>query len=122
MLLSLRQRYGKKLGGADGDIGHVKDFYFNDQRWTIRYVVAETGSWLSWRLVLISPHVFEHLHEQGDCLLVNVTRQHIENSPGIEWHKPVLLQHQAYWHRVETRDVGHFSEAAPPPYVTASKQ
>jgi hypothetical protein len=30
MLRSLRQLYGKKLGASDGDIGHVKDFYFND--------------------------------------------------------------------------------------------
>ena len=56
MLLSLRQLYRKKLRASDGDIGHVEDFYFNDQQWAIRYVVADTGSWLSGRLVLISPH------------------------------------------------------------------
>ena len=43
MLRSLRQLYGKKLGASDGDIGHVNDFYFNDQQWTIRYIVADTG-------------------------------------------------------------------------------
>jgi hypothetical protein len=53
MLRSLRQLYGKKLGASDGDIGHVRDFYFNDQQWAIRYVVADTGSWLSGRLVLM---------------------------------------------------------------------
>ena len=58
MLLSLRQLYGKKLGASDGDIGHVEDYYFNDQQWAIRYVVADTGSWLSGRLVLISPRCF----------------------------------------------------------------
>ena len=81
MLLSLRHLYEKKLGASDGDIGHVEDFYFNDQQWAIRYVVADTGSWLSGRLVLISPHVFENLHQDGDCLLVNLTRQQTENSP-----------------------------------------
>ena len=59
MLLSLRQLYGKKLGASDGDIGHVRDFYFNDQQWAIRYVVADTGLWLSGRLVLISPKRFD---------------------------------------------------------------
>src|SRR5205823_8119267 len=81
MLRSLGQLYGKKLGASDGDIGHVRDFYFNDQQWTIRYVVADTGSWLSGRLVLISPHVFENLHQSGDCLLVNLTRQQIKTVP-----------------------------------------
>src|SRR5205814_7025091 len=65
MLRSLGQLYGKKLGASDGDIAHVRDFYFNDQQWAIRYVAADTGSWLSSRLVLISPHVFENLHQDG---------------------------------------------------------
>src|SRR5207247_11212781 len=97
MLLSLRQLYGKKLGASDGDIGHVRDFYFNDQQWAIRYVVADTGSWLSGRLVLISPHAFGNLHQNGDCLLVNLTWQQIEHSPAIESHKPVSRQYHAYW-------------------------
>jgi hypothetical protein len=46
MLRSLRQLHGKNRGGFDGDIGHVKNFYFNDQQWAICYVVADTGSWL----------------------------------------------------------------------------
>jgi uncharacterized protein YrrD len=121
MLRSLRQLYGKKLGASDGDIGHVRDFYFNDQQWAIRYVVVDTGSWLSGRLVLISPHVFENLHQGGDCLLVNLTRQQIENSPAIESHKPVSLQYQAYWDGVETWGVGGFPEA-PPPHLMPSKQ
>ena len=75
MLRSLRQLYGKKLGAPDGDIGHVKDFYFNDRQWAIRYVVTGTGSWLSGRLVLISPHAFGNLRQDADCLLVNLTRQ-----------------------------------------------
>lgn len=52
MLRSIKQLYGKKLGASDGDIGHLKDFYFSDQQWVVRYVIADTGSWLSGRLVL----------------------------------------------------------------------
>ena len=81
MLLGLKQLYGKKLGASDGDIGHVKDFYFNDQKWAIRYVVVDTGSWLSGRLVLIPPHAFGNLRQDADCLLANLTRQQIETVP-----------------------------------------
>jgi uncharacterized protein YrrD len=122
MLLSLRQLYGKKLGASDGDIGHVRDFYFNDQQWAIRYVVADTGSWLSGRLVLISPDAFGNLHQNGDSLFVNLTRQQIENSPAIESHKPVSLQYQAYWDGVETWSERGFPEAPPPPRLMPSKQ
>jgi hypothetical protein len=58
MLRSIKQLYGDKLGASDGEIGHVKDFYFDDQSWTVRYLVADTGSWLPGRQVLISPHAF----------------------------------------------------------------
>ena len=47
MLRSVKQLYGAKLGASDGEIGHVKDFYFEDQNWVVRYLVADTGSWLS---------------------------------------------------------------------------
>jgi hypothetical protein len=78
MLRSIKKLYGKALGTVEGEIGHVKDFYFNDQHWVVRYVIADTGSWLSGRLVLISPHAFGDFHQDGDCLLVNLTREQIE--------------------------------------------
>ena len=56
MLRSIEQLFGNKLGASDGEIGHAKDFYFDDQHWAVRYLVAETGNWLTSRKVLISPH------------------------------------------------------------------
>ena len=99
MLRSIKQLYGKKLGASDGDIGHVKDCYFDDQQWVVRYVIADTGSWLSGRLVLLSPHAFGKILEDGNCLLVNLTRQQIENAPAIESHKPVSRQYEEEYHR-----------------------
>ena len=55
MLRSIKQLYGDKLGASDGEIGHIKDFYFDEQNWAIRYLVADTGSWLPGRQVLLSP-------------------------------------------------------------------
>ena len=100
----------------------MKDIYFDDAHWVVRYVVADTGSWLSGRLVLIPPHAFGNLPQDADCLLVNLTRQQIENSPAIESHKPVSLQNQAYWDGLETWGVDGFPEAPPPPPLMPSKQ
>jgi uncharacterized protein YrrD len=99
MLHSLNLLYGKTLGSSDGEIGHVHDFYFDDQRWAVRYVVAETGSWLSERLVLVSPHAFGTLYEDGDSLLVNLSRRQIENSPSVELRKPVSRQYEEEYYR-----------------------
>ncbi|HZE13063.1 MAG TPA: PRC-barrel domain-containing protein [Chthoniobacterales bacterium] len=99
MLHSIQKRYGEKLRANDGEIGHVRDFYIDDKIWAVRYLVADTGSWLSERLVLISPHALGHLHPKGTVLLVNLTRQQIESSPSIEEHKPVSRQHEEEFHR-----------------------
>lgn len=99
VLRSIKQLYGDKLAASDGEIGHVKDFYFDDQSWAIRYLVVDTGSWLSGRLVLISPHAFGDLYEDANRLVVNLTRQQIENSPAIDEQKPVSRQFEAEYHR-----------------------
>jgi sporulation protein YlmC with PRC-barrel domain/ribosomal protein S8 len=99
MLQSIKQLYGHKLGASDGEIGHVKDFYFDDQNWAVRYVVADTNSWLPGRQVLISPHAFGNLQQTGKHLRVNLTRKQIENSPSIESHKPVSRQYEEEYHR-----------------------
>ena len=99
MLLSVKKLYGNKLGASDSELGHVKDFYFEDQNWAVRYVVADTGSWLAGRKVLISPHAFGDLHQAGKLLLVNLTRKQIENSPSIESHKPVSRQYEEEYYR-----------------------
>ena len=99
MLRSIRQLYGKTLRTSDADIGHVKDFYFNDQQWVVRYVIADTGTWLLGRLVLISPHAFGNFHQDGDRLLINLTRQQIENSPAMESRKPVSRQYEEEYNR-----------------------
>jgi sporulation protein YlmC with PRC-barrel domain len=99
MLRSLKQLYGDKLGASDGDIGHVKDFYFDDQSWVVRYLVADTGNWLSGRQVLISPHAIANLDQTGKVLRVNLTRKQIEDSPAIESHKPVSRQYEEEYFR-----------------------
>jgi hypothetical protein len=99
MLQSIKQLYGNKLGASDGDIGQVKDFYFDDQSWVVRYLVADTGTWLTSRQVLLSPHAFGSLHQAGKILTVNLTRKQIEDSPPIEWHKPVSRQYEEEYHR-----------------------
>jgi len=99
MLQSLKQLFGNKLAATDGELGHVKDFYFDDQSWTVRYVVADTGNWLPGRQVLISPHAFPELQHDGKHLRVNLTRKQVEDSPAIETHKPVSRQYEEDYHR-----------------------
>jgi len=99
MSQSLKQLQGLKLTASDGELGHVKDFYFSDENWAVRYVVADTGNWLPGRQVLLSPHSFTGLQHDGKSVRVNLTRKQIEDSPSIESHKPVSRQYEELYHR-----------------------
>jgi sporulation protein YlmC with PRC-barrel domain len=104
MLQDLEQLYGRKLGATDGVIGQVKDFYFDDKTWAVRYLVADTGSWLSGRQGLLTPHAFTNRafgrsDADTDVLGVNLTRKQIEDSPPIDSHRPVSRQHEEEYFR-----------------------
>jgi hypothetical protein len=99
MLKTTKELYGLRLAASDGDIGHVKDFYFDDKNWVVRYVVADTGSWLAGRLVLLSPHALGRFDQHAGVLPVNLTRAKIESSPSIETHRPVSRQYEIDYYR-----------------------
>ncbi len=83
-----------KISASDGEIGHVKDFYFDDDAWAARYLVVETGTWLSSRKVLISPISVREPDWVGRTLPVSITKEQVRNSPAIDTDKPVSRQHE----------------------------
>ena len=87
---------GCRLGALDGELGRVKDFYFEDQTWTVRYIVADTGTWLPHRKVLISPFAVSGIRTSPHLLMdLKLTRRQVKDSPTIEAHKPVSRQMEA---------------------------
>lgn len=98
MTHNLKTYYGRKLSASDGEIGHVRDFLFDDQTWAVRYVVVDTGFWLAERKVLLSPHAFGDLDQPGKSLRVNLTRKQIEQSPALATLQPVTREYEeAYY-------------------------
>ena len=84
MLRSMKDLEGYSIGATDGQVGHVTDFYFDDDAWVIRYLVVETGSWLSSKKVLISPMSIRRPNWPARALEVAITREQIRHSPDIE--------------------------------------
>ncbi len=83
-----------ELLARDGAIGHVDDLYFDDQQWSIRYFVVDAGSWLVSRRVLISPLSVDLPDWENKILPVNLTKEQVRNSPGIDTDKPISRQHE----------------------------
>jgi hypothetical protein len=97
MLRSLQTLQNYTMGASDGDIGHVTDLYFDDQAWVVRYLVVQTGPWLTDRKVLISPFsvgVPDAAHER---LPVRISREQVKNSPDIDTEQPVSRQHETQY-------------------------
>jgi len=94
MLRSIKDLEGYAVQATDGTIGHVKDIYFDDEKWVVRYFIVETGSWLSSRKVLISPIAIGHPDWAERVLPVSITMEQVKNSPDIDTDKPVSRQHE----------------------------
>lgn len=93
MLRSLKQLEGFTVHALDGDIGTVHDFYFDDERWGVRYLVAETGEfWLEPSQVLISPLAFAPSDWESRLFQVALTRDRVKGSPGPAAHQPIARQ------------------------------
>jgi uncharacterized protein YrrD len=92
MLRSTKALIGYHLAAAQEKIGTVDDFLFDDTAWTVRYLVANTGGWLSGRLVLISPAALQRPEWQSRVFPVDLTRKQIEESPSILSDAPLVRQ------------------------------
>ena len=93
MLRSVNKLKGQTIHARDGELGNVSEFLFDDESWTIRYLVVETGKLLG-RNVLISPVSIDR-NQKKDGLTLLLTKEQIRNSPDINTDKPVSRQHEA---------------------------
>ncbi|CAN5883890.1 PRC-barrel domain-containing protein [soil metagenome] len=92
MLIKAKTLKGYTLHSRDGEIGKVREFYFDDRYWTVRYLVADTGNWLTGREVLISPYALAAVKNDEQYINVDLTRKQIEDSPSSDSDKPVSRQ------------------------------
>ncbi len=102
MLRDIRDLHGATLHALNGEIGRVEDILFDDEYWTVRYLVVNTGSWLFGRKVLISPLAFGIFDWEERAIYVNLTREQVENSPGVETDAPVSRQWERSYYNYYT--------------------
>jgi stress response protein YsnF len=92
MLQSANDLKGYAIIAADGEIGSIEDFYFEDTSLAIRFLIANTGNWMTNRLSLISPLTISHLDREKRNIHVTLTKEQVKQSPGIDKHQPVSRQ------------------------------
>jgi uncharacterized protein YrrD len=94
MLRSLNTLIGSSIHARDGEMGTVSDYLFDDETWTVRYMVVETGSWLASRKVLISPTAVDQADWAKRSISVLLTKEQVQNSPHVDADLPVSRQQE----------------------------
>lgn len=98
-LRNLKDLNGYTLAARDGEIGTLKEIYFDDQAWVVRYLVVHMGARFIGREVLITPQSIESVDEDARSIVVNLTRGQVENSPPVSSERPVSRHYEAEYHR-----------------------
>ena len=93
MLHKAKTLKGYLLENREGEkIGSVREFFFDDRHWTIRYLVAETPHWWTGREVLLSPYAVMAVNRNEEDIVVDLTKKQVEESPSWESDRPVTRQ------------------------------
>jgi uncharacterized protein YrrD len=123
-MIEAKQLYGTTMDAPDGHIGSVHDLYFDDQTWTVRYLIIDTGKWLPGRKVLIVPSVIQQPWHGEAALPVKLTKDQIRSSPDIDTAQPISrkAEHLLHSHfgRIPYWGVSCIPAPPPPPPLAAS--
>ncbi|MFZ3577352.1 PRC-barrel domain-containing protein [Virgibacillus sp. DJP39] len=71
------------IHATDGEMGKVKNIYFDDHDWAIRYAQVDTHKWLPGRNVYLSPSSFTKMNDEEKYVEVNHTKDTVKDSPTI---------------------------------------
>jgi hypothetical protein len=87
---------GYAIEASDGQIGTVSDLLFEDVSWVIRWVVVDTGNWLSGRKVLLPLSALGQPDPALRHFPVKLTMRQVKDSPAIDTDRPVSQQMEAH--------------------------
>lgn len=94
MLRNLLGLLGSSIRATDGEFGTAHDFLFDDRTWRVRYLVVETGGWLTRNRVVLSTAVLGSPDWIEKVLPVLLTKEQVQNSPDVDTEKPVSRQQE----------------------------
>ncbi|MGI4955241.1 MAG: PRC-barrel domain containing protein [Janthinobacterium lividum] len=95
MLQVLSSLKGYAIEASDGALGTVSDALFDDTTWKMRWLVVDTGRWLTGRKVLLHPSSITRLDHARQELGVALTKAQVSGSPDILQDRPVSRQMQS---------------------------
>ena len=80
-LRSVVEVVGYHIQALDGDIGHVENFMFENDDWSLRYLVADTNNWWLGKRVLIDMQAVKGVDWSDRHVRLDVSREQVKTSP-----------------------------------------
>jgi uncharacterized protein YrrD len=125
MLRKASELVGASISAQDGEIGSVTDLLFDDENWSVRWLVVDTGPWLTDRNVLLPSSHLIRILPAARGIAVDLTREQVKSSPGVDTNLPVSRQMEAsiydhygaapYWPGAEGAPMTGHPGYLPPP-------
>ena len=97
-MLRTKDFTGSKLFATDGEVGSCADFLFDDETWKLRYLVANTGTWLTKQKVLILPKSLNWPDPEDRGLPVALSKEEVQAAPSLHSDAPVSQQYEMTWY------------------------
>jgi len=110
MIRSAKHMTKFDIVATDGRVGAVDDFYFDDERWAMRYVVVATGLLVQGRLVVVSPLSVSRTEWDQQRLLLSISRDQVNSSPDNDTHLRSASEVSGYVVRATDGDLGHVED------------
>ncbi len=92
MFHDLKTLTGSVVVATDGEIGKVTDFLFNDQSWTIGYLVVDVRRRLIRRDVVLTVAAVKEPDWSKKVFQLQLTREQVRDSPVVDSVEPVSRQ------------------------------
>jgi hypothetical protein len=104
MKRSLKQLLDYSVKATDGEKGNVKDFLFDEDKWIIRYLEIDLGTFFKDRKVLIGRTFLNTPEWSENIFPINITKSDIEKAPKLEKHLPVSLKYEEIYNKFNNQE------------------
>jgi sporulation protein YlmC with PRC-barrel domain len=93
-MLSLKSLFDYSVLAADGEVGSVYDFYFNDKDWAVRYLVISGAEGVGGRPVLVAARALGAPEATSQSIPTSLTMEQATNSPAFNPNQPLSREQE----------------------------
>ncbi len=98
-LRSLKEVTDYSVTIDDERIGKVDGFLVEDSTWALRYLIADTGKWLSHHRVVLPPSLIKEISWADHAVALNVSKEALEQAPAYDDNGPLTREYEQQYYQ-----------------------